>query len=109
AVVGMKPLPQRALLYRLSGDMNPLHADPGFAKMGGFDEPILHGLCTFGHVGRAVLKSCCGNDPVRFKDFEARFTGVVFPGETVVSEMWDMKSGKILVQAHTKERGELVI
>jgi acyl dehydratase len=108
-VVEMKTQPHQALLYRLSGDMNPLHADPGFARIGGFDKPILHGLCTFGHVGRAVLKRFCGNDPGRLKDFEVRFAGVVYPGETIVTEMWDAKSGKILVQARTKERGELVI
>ena len=108
-VVEMKTLPHQALLYRLSGDMNPLHADPGFARLGGFERPILHGLCTFGHVGRAVLKSFCGNDPVRLKDFEARFAGVVYPGETIITEMWDANRGKILVQARTKERGELVI
>ncbi|HSD11618.1 MAG TPA: MaoC family dehydratase, partial [Candidatus Binatia bacterium] len=99
----------QALLYRLSGDMNPLHADPNFAKIGGFDRPILHGLCTFGYVGRALLKSFCGNEPSRLKDFEARFAGVAYPGETIVTEMWDAKAGKILVQARTKERGEPVI
>ncbi|MGH7897378.1 MAG: MaoC/PaaZ C-terminal domain-containing protein [Candidatus Binatia bacterium] len=108
-VVEMKTQPQQALLYRLSGDMNPLHADPGFAKMGGFETPILHGLCTFGHVGRAVLQSYCADDPARFKDFEVRFSGVVYPGETIVTEMWEEKPGRVLVQARTKERGEPVI
>jgi acyl dehydratase len=108
-VVEMKTLPQQALLYRLSGDMNPLHADPNFAKMGGFDRPILHGLCTFGHVGRAVLQVCCGNEPSRLKEFEVRFSGVVFPGETIVTEIWEEKTGRALVQARTKERGDVVI
>lgn len=71
--VSAKTLPQQALVYRLSGDMNPLHADPDFAKMGGFDRPILHGLCTFGFVGRAVLGAYCNNEPARMKSFEVRF------------------------------------
>src|SRR5262249_50315225 len=98
-------LPQQALLYRLSGDMNPLHADPDFAGMGGFDRPILHGLCTFGHAGRAVLAAYCGNDPARMKTFEVRFSGVVFPGETITTDMWEVEKGKIVFTART-ERGE---
>jgi 3-hydroxyacyl-CoA dehydrogenase/3a,7a,12a-trihydroxy-5b-cholest-24-enoyl-CoA hydratase len=104
ATVELTTLPQQALLYRLSGDMNPLHADPEFAKMAGYDRPILHGLCTFGHVGRAVLRAYCDNDPARFKSFEARFSGVVFPGETIVTEMWKADAEQVVVRARVRER-----
>jgi acyl dehydratase len=103
-----KTSPDQAALYRLSGDRNPLHIDPDFAKMAGFDKPILHGLCTFGHVGRAILHTVCGSDPARFKDFEVRFSGVVFPGETIVTQIW-MDGNTAIVQAKTAERGEVVI
>jgi acyl dehydratase len=106
--ISYKTLPQQALIYRLSGDMNPLHADPDFAKMGGYDRPILHGLCTFGHAGRAVLQAYCGNDPARMKSFEVRFSGVVFPGETITTDMWQVEPGKIVLTAKT-ERGEAVL
>jgi acyl dehydratase len=106
--VSYKTLPQQALIYRLSGDMNPLHADPDFAKLGGFDRPILHGLCTYGHAGRAVLAAYCNNDPARLKAFEVRFSGVVFPGETITTDMWQMAPGKIVLTAKT-ERGQAVL
>ena len=78
----------QALLYRLSGDRNPLHSDPSFAKMGGFDRPILHGLCTYGFTGRALLASLCDGDPSRFKSMYGRFSKPVLPGETLTVNMW---------------------
>ncbi len=107
--VAMKTLPQQALIYRLSGDLNPLHADPDFARMAGFDTPILHGLCTYGHAGRAVLQSYCDNDPARLRSFEVRFAGVVYPGETIVTDMWQTSPTTIVLTAKTAERGELVL
>lgn len=81
-------LPQSALIYRLSGDYNPLHADPETAKKAGFDRPIAHGLLTYGVVCHALVKSCCGYDPLRFKAMEGRFSAPVYPGDTIRTEMW---------------------
>ena len=78
----------QALTYRLSGDRNPLHSDPTFAKMGGFERPILHGLCTYGFTGRALLHTLCGGDPSRFKSMEGRFSKPVMPGDALTVKMW---------------------
>ena len=80
--------PDQALVYRLSGDRNPLHSDPAFAAMGGFDRPILHGLCTYGFTGRALLHTLCDSDPARFAHVEGRFASPVFPGEALTVSMW---------------------
>jgi 3-hydroxyacyl-CoA dehydrogenase/3a,7a,12a-trihydroxy-5b-cholest-24-enoyl-CoA hydratase len=107
-VVEMQTLPQQAAIYRLSGDRNPLHIDPNFAKMAGYDQPILHGLCTFGHVARAVIQKYCGGDPDRFKGLDVRFSGVVFPGDKIITEMWKESNTQITLQAKT-QRGEVVL
>ena len=80
--------PDQALLYRLNGDRNPLHAEPGFARRAGFPAPILHGLCSYGVACRAVLATVCDYDPGRMKSFDVRFTSPVFPGETIHTDIW---------------------
>lgn len=107
-VVESATLPQQALLYRLSGDKNPLHADPAVAAFGGFDRPILHGLCSYGIVCKAVVDSVLGGDAGGVAVYEARFSGVVFPGETVVTRMWESAGGWI-IEARTAERDSPVI
>lgn len=102
-------LRQQALLYRLSGDRNPLHADPESAKLGGFDEPILHGLCSYGIVCKAVVDEALDGDVGLVARYQARFAGVVFPGETIVVRMWHELDGRVIVAAHTKERGTPVV
>ncbi len=108
ASVDSPTLPWQALLYRLSGDKNPLHADPEFAKLGGFDTPILHGLCSYGIVCKAVVDELLDGEVDRVAGYQARFAGVVFPGETIRTEMW-REDGKILVSAKTVERDSTVI
>lgn len=100
--------PDQALIYRLSGDRNPLHCDPAVAKAAGFPRPILHGMCTYGVTCRAVLQTYAGYDPSRFKSHQARFSSPVFPGETISVDLW--KDGDVVsFEARAKERGVTVI
>ncbi len=89
-VVTYTTRPDQALLYRLSGDRNPLHSDPTFAKRAGFDKPILHGLCTYGFTGRALLHAVCGSDPSRFGAMRARFSKPTMPGDALTVSVWDI-------------------
>jgi acyl dehydratase len=88
----------QALLYRLSGDRNPLHSDPKFAALAGFPRPILHGLCTYGFTGRALLHALCGGDPARFRSMSGRFSSPVFPGEALTVRIWDGGDGAAAFQ-----------
>ena len=100
--------PDQALLYRLNGDRNPLHADPDFAKLVGFPRPILHGLCTFGITCRAVLQAYADFDPARVLAHQARFSAPVFPGETVTVDLW--RDGEFVsFEARVKDREAVVI
>ncbi|ORY86715.1 putative multifunctional beta-oxidation protein [Leucosporidium creatinivorum] len=102
-VVEEKTVPTQAAIYRLSGDYNPLHVDPNFAKVGGFDQPILHGLCFFGISGKHIFRKYGA-----FKDIKVRFVGSVYPGETVVTEMWK-EGDKVIFVTKCKERGTTVL
>ncbi|MFF3416279.1 MaoC/PaaZ C-terminal domain-containing protein [Streptomyces sp. NPDC002698] len=95
----------QALLYRLSGDWNPLHADPEFAKLAGFDRPILHGLCTYGMTLKAVVDTLLGGDVTRVRSYTTRFAGVVFPGETLRIRMW-RSDGGVRVAVSAVERDD---
>lgn len=101
-------LPQAALIYRLSGDYNPLHADPAYARKAGYKMPILHGRCTFSVVGHALLKSCCGYEAHRLKSMEGRFSSPVYPGETIRTEMWT-DGGIVSFRASVPARGVTVL
>jgi acyl dehydratase len=108
ACLDLPTLPQAALIYRLSGDYNPLHADPRVAASAGFKRPILHGLCTYGVAARAVLKLCCDNDPAALARFDVRFSAPVYPGETIKTEIW-RNGSTISFRAWAVERDIIVL
>jgi acyl dehydratase len=101
-VVHLPSRPEQALFYRLSGDRNPLHSDPWFAKKAGFDRPILHGLCTFGITGRGLVQSLCDGDPARFGSMEVRFSAPTYPGRDLHLELW-RQSDQVLFRTKDEE------
>lgn len=100
--------PEATLIYRLSGDYNPVHVDPAVAKRAGFERPILHGLCTFGMSGRALVAAVCDDDPSRLKEIEGRFSAVVYPGETITFDIWKEGAGEIRFRARIASRNATV-
>lgn len=99
----------QALLYRLSGDYNPLHIDPQIAKQARFDAPILHGLCTYGIAGRALLQELASGDVSKLKFMGCRFSSPVYPGETIVTEIWRLGNGSAAFQCRVAERDQIVL
>jgi acyl dehydratase len=100
--------PEAALIYRLSGDPNPLHASPAVAREAGFERPILHGLCSYGVAGRAILETCCEGDPSRLRRLDLRFSSPVYPGETIRTEIW-RDGGEVSFRARVVERDVVVL
>ncbi len=107
-VVEYQTLPQQGALYRLTGDRVPLHIDPDFAKMAGYDKPFMHGLCTYGFVCRAIMEAFCSNEPESFKSLSGRFADQVWFGDTIVTKLWKTGAGEAIVQAET-QTGAVVI
>jgi acyl dehydratase len=107
-VCELATVPQAALIYRLCGDRNPLHAEPTVARAAGFARPILHGLCTFGMAARAIMQTCCDHDPARLLSLEGRFSAPVFPGETLLTEMW-CDGTTVVYRTRVAERDAVVI
>ena len=107
-IVETPTLVQAALIYRLSGDYNPLHADPRVATAAGFEKPILHGLASLGIASHAILKEVCGYNPGLFRSLRLRFTSPVYPGETIVTEIWK-KGTDVSFRCRVKERDIVVL
>lgn len=103
--VEVPTMDNHALLYRLNGDINPIHADPNVAQAAGFERPILHGLCTYGIAGRVALKELAGDEPARFKALECLFAKPVMPGDTLMVEGWKLEPGKAAITVTVKETG----
>jgi acyl dehydratase len=103
--VEVPTMDNQALLYRLNGDINPIHADPEVARAAGFERPILHGLCTYGIAGRVALKELAGDEPARFRSLECLFSKPVMPGDTLVVEGYRLDAGKAAVTVTVKETG----
>ena len=108
-VVTIATAPNQALLYRLSGDLNPLHIDSEVARAAGFDRPILHGLCTYGVAGRALLRTLVGNDPSGMKRLDARFSAPVYPGETIETRIWREGGKRARFESWVTERDARVL
>jgi len=104
----IKTLPQAALIYRLSGDYNPFHVDPEMAEQGGFKHPILHGRCTFGIAGRAIVQALCADDALPLSKMEARFSSPVFLGETIRTEIWS-EGRQVQFRSYVSERDVMVL
>jgi acyl dehydratase len=107
-MIDVPTLPIAALIYRLSGDYNPLHSDPAVARKAGFDKPILHGLCTFGIACQSLIRALCGFDAHRLVSMGARFTKPVYPGETIRTEYW-VAGNTVHFRSSSVERNEVVL
>ncbi|MSP42573.1 MAG: 3-alpha,7-alpha,12-alpha-trihydroxy-5-beta-cholest-24-enoyl-CoA hydratase [Alphaproteobacteria bacterium] len=108
AVVSETPLLEQGAIYRLSGDWNPIHIDPEFARLGGFDAPFMHGLCTYGFVCRAALKTLCSDDPAKFTSMTGRFADRVLYGDTIITKIWKTAPGEAILHAET-QKGNIIL
>jgi len=107
--VRFQPLISQALIYRLTGDRNPLHSSPEFAKMAGFEKPILHGMCTYGYTSRLLLHAVADGDPAKFTGMYGRFSKTVLPGEPLAIQVWKGSNGESLFRTVNSETGEIKI